>query len=240
MDLPLHDVCCACLPAVALARLAPLRVHAGIRIHLANDRAWLWWTPGDDEVLQRVLALHGANVFVSRGGQWFRPGQHLPAFEVPPDNEARPLAHVLTPEMVQAEFGRPSVVPLTLGLVREDRPRAATALCCSLSALSDWADQATSRQLAALEAIHEGDRVLLRGGRLPSFSTGERFWGRGIWTPLGFRPEPDVSEGVLREALDLQTDDIALLSASGFEVLNARLFQPLTRAGIRLAVRERA
>lgn len=238
MNAPLDDVCCACLPAVALSRLGPLRTHSGIRVRLDGERVWMWWTAGDAFVLQRILALHGAEVFTRRDGLWYRLGQHVPAFEVPVENEAQPLTHILTPAPVQAESGGPSVVPLTIGLVRDDRPRPTAALCCLLSDLNRWAEQATSKQLAALEAMSTGDRVLLRGRRLPALARGERYWGRGILIPLGFRVQPELSEGVLREALRLQPHEIALLSDAGFEAIDARLFQPLTRAGVRLAVRE--
>lgn len=238
MNALLNDVCCACLPAAALSRLAPLRAHSGIRVRLAGERAWLWWTAGDAFVLQRILALHGAEVFARRDGLWYRPGQHAPAFEVPAENEARPLAHVLTPALVQAESGGPAVVPLKVGLIRDDRPRAAAALCCSLSDLNRWAEWATSKQLSTLEAIRGGEQVLLRGSRLPALAAAERYWGRDILTPLGFRVQPQMSEGVLREALHLQAHEIALMSDAGFETIDARFFEPLTRAGVRLAARE--
>jgi hypothetical protein len=238
MNAPVDDVSCACVPAAVLPQLASLRAHAGIRIRLVGQRAWLWWTTGDAFVLERILALHGTELFELRDGLWYRPGQHVPAFDVPDEDEARPLAHLLTPAAVQAESGEPAVVPLTIGLVRDDRPRPATALCCLLSELSRWATQATSKQLEALEAVYAGERVLLRGRRLPALSAGECYWGRGILVPLGFRVRPELSEGALREALGLESHEIALLSDAGFEVIDVRLFQPLTRASVRLALRE--
>jgi hypothetical protein len=47
-----------------------------------------------------------------------------------------------------------------------------------------------------------------------------------------------MSEGVLRQAMGLQDEEIALLGDDGFEAIDARRFQPLTRAGVRLALRE--
>jgi len=239
MNVPLDDVCCACVPAAALSYLAPLRAHSGIRVRRAGEWTWLWWTAGDVFVLQRILALRGAEVFARRDGLWYRPGQQLPAFEVPDEDKVQPLTHLLTPAPVQAESGEPSLVPLTIGLVRDDWPRDAAALCCLLSDLGRWAEQATSKQLAALEAMYADDRLLLRRRRLPALARGGHVWGRGILIPLGFRLQPELSEGVLREALRLQSDEIALLSDTGFEMIDARLFQPITRASVRLAMRER-
>jgi hypothetical protein len=238
MNSPLAEVCCASFPAESLAWLAPLRVHAGIRVRTFGERAWLWWTSGDEVVLQRVLALHDVAVFGRREGRWYRPGQHLPAFDVPSEEGARPLLHVLTPAPVQPDYGAPSLRALALRLVPDGCPRAAWALGCTLADLAGWADQATSRQLAMLTAVRSGPRVLLRGERLPPLLEAERYWGRTILIRLGFRPEPEVSEGVLRQALRLQDEEIALLGANGFEAIDARRFQPLTRAGVRLALRE--
>jgi hypothetical protein len=238
MDSSLAEVCCGCLPAKLLAGLAPLRVHAGIRVRLLGDRAWLWWTAGDEVVLQRLLALHGIELFARRGVFWYRPGQHIPTFKVPPVDGAQPLLHVLTPTLAQADNGGPSLLPVRLHLVRDDHPRVASALGCTLADLGRWAGQATSRQLSMLTAVCHSDCVLLRGERLPPLPESKRYWGRTILTPLGFRSEPEASEGVLREALRLQDEEIALLGGGGFEVIDARLFQPLTRAGVRLALRE--
>jgi hypothetical protein len=238
MDASLTEVCCACLPAASLRWLASVRVHAGIRVRLVDDRAWLWWTAGDEIVLQRVLALQGVELFRSREGRWYRPGQRVPAFNVPSEDGARPLLQVVTPASLQPERGAPSFRPVLLRLVREDQPRAASALCCNLADLAGWAEQATSQQLALLTAMRCGERLLLRGGHLPPLITAERYWGQTILIPLGFRPEPEVSEGTLREALRLREEEIALLGEKGFEAIEARHFQPLTRAGVRLAMRE--
>lgn len=238
MNASLAEVCCARVPVESLAHLAPLRVREGIRIRLLDDYAWLWWTAGDAVVLPLVLALEGVQLFERRAGAWYRPGRHLPAFEVPSEAEARPLLHVLTPLPVRAESQAPLFAPLRLRLVRDDCPRAASALCCPLTALAEWAEQATTKQLRSLLAVRAGERVLLRGERLPPLTEGERFWGGTIWTPLGLRPEPELSEGALREALRLRDREIALLREEGFESIDADLFQPQTRAGVRLAAAE--
>lgn len=238
MHTHLDEVCCACLPAASLAGLASLRVHSEIRVRVLGELAWLWWRAGDEIVRERVRALHGAKLFARRDGRWYQPGLHLPAFDVPDDEGARPLLHVLTPAPVQAEYGIPTLSPLVLRLIRADRFHLASAMACSLADLAAWAEQATSKQLTMLTALRTGERVLLRGERLPPLPAAQRYWGRAILTPLGYRPEPEASEGVLREALHLRDEEIALLGESGFEAIDARRFESLTRAGVRLAWRE--
>jgi hypothetical protein len=228
---------CARLPAASLAFLAGLRTHAGLRVCLRPDGAWVWWDGPDRDMLHRVLALHGADVFERRGGHWFAPGRSLPHFGVPDPAEARPLLGVLTPDRVEpAAYAGPPPAPVALSLVRDDRTRPATALACPLAELTGWVESATSRQLAELKAAHcpEGT-VLVRGRRLPPLAAGERFWGTAMLVPLGLRPEPDASEEVLRAALGLGAGDVGLWSGEGVEVIDGRAFGPLTRAGVRLA-----
>jgi hypothetical protein len=247
MNAPLDDVCLASLPAAALPLLADLRVRPDVRVTFTEGRAWVRWEPGDGAVVQRVLAVRGADVFARRGGLWYRPGRSLPAFGIPADEGARPLLHVLSPAPVRAEEVTPQPRPVRLGMVRDDWPRPAAALDCPLGELGRWADRATSRQLAALEAAIAdpaqgpgGPRVLLLGARLPPLADGVRYWGATVLVPLGFRPQPALPEGALREALGLGPGEWALLHEDGAEVMPRAAFRPVTRAGVRRALREYA
>jgi hypothetical protein len=140
---PAPEAWCARLPAAALPFLAELRTRQDVRVRLEGNAAWVWWLPGDREVLHRVLAGGGAELFERRDGRWYRPGRHLPSFEVPDDAGARPLLGLLTPAPVGPEGAAAAVQPLPLRLVRDDRPRPARALECALADLAAWADQAT-------------------------------------------------------------------------------------------------
>jgi hypothetical protein len=245
MASPLDDVCCARLPAAALAHLGALRVRPDVRVLARGDELWLRWPAGDEEVLHRLLGVRGAEVFARRDGLWYRPGCSLPAFGVP-DELPQTLLHLLAPEPIHrgGQVGNPSYRgPVRLELARDDTARPATALCCSLADLDRWAEGATARRLAepqaAFSAAPGGPRVLLRGERLPPLPEGERFWGRTVLAPLGQRPEPALGEAALRDALRLGDDEIALLRPEGVEVVPRAALRPLTRAGIRLALRER-
>jgi hypothetical protein len=109
---------------------------------------------------------------------------------------------------------------------------------CYLTGLKQWADLVPSAQLAALRAARFGSWVLLLGSPPPLLPDGERYWGQRILVPLGQRVEPALPESALCEALALRPDEVFLLGASGGEVVSLEVFQPLTRAGTRLAVPE--
>src|SRR4051794_10870548 len=101
MTTPLAEISCARLPREALPWLAPLRACTDLRVLLRDEEAWLYWPAGDAEMARTILALDGAELFARRQGQWFAPSRHLPAFDIPSPDEARPLASVLTPVPVE-------------------------------------------------------------------------------------------------------------------------------------------
>jgi hypothetical protein len=231
---------CASLPASALAALADLRRNPGLSVAHAGDRVWVTWTPGDEAIVPRLMAIPGVELYDRRDDLWFRRGCRLPSFGLPPDEgEAVPLHRAIVPgpvESILSEGIPPS--PARLTLTRDDRVRAASALLCPLVELASWAELATSAQLADLGAARDEDRVLLRGRRLPPIVGGERFWGERVLAPLGFRAEPDLPEPALRRALGTAADMLLVLRAEGVEVVPLDAFRPLTRAGVRLALGE--
>src|SRR5579871_3967641 len=181
------DVCGACIPAPALAALAGLRHDSGVRVVLAGGRAWVFWEPGREEVLARLMALPGAVLYTYREGTWYRHGGRLPAFEVPAGADARPLHRVLFPEAVRPELpAGEEINPQLLRLERDARPRPTRAIRCPLIVLAAWADTATTAQLAGMQAARCADRVMLLGEELPLLEGAERFWGERLLVPLGY------------------------------------------------------
>src|SRR5262245_39432299 len=211
MATPLDRVCCASFPGDALALLGDLRCHPDVRIAFLGVRVWLFWQPGDGQVLDRVLPLQGVELYERRGYQWHRAGQSLPAFDFPGELTTQALDCVLTPAPFQPVLSCASALqPTRLRLVRDERPRRATALVCEMNILNGWAESATTAALEQIQAARSGRLVLILGQRLPPLA-GERFWGTSLLVPLGFRPEPALPEAALREALGLEAEEIALL-----------------------------
>jgi hypothetical protein len=218
--------------------LAEVRCLSGVRVALANESAWVRWQAPGEAVLRRLFPVVGVVLFVRRDGHWYRPGCLLPDFAVPNDLDYRPLSHILTPApAVPFPPPRMNLRPVPLKLMSEDCPRQTTALECGLVELSAWVDTVSNFRLAALSAAHCQGRVLLRGSRLPLLPATRRYWGEAVLVPLGLRPEPNLPESALREALAVGEGDILLLDAGRVEVVPGSAFRPLTRAGLRLAGR---
>ena len=234
----LEHVCCARLPASGLAVLADLRREPAITVTPADDHAWVQWEAGSEAVLRRLLPVSGVELYSRRDGLWYRPGAHLPSFEVPVDLEhgSIPLARAVTPRPIRPIEPDGTVLePIRLGLAREATPRDASALQCALPDLGHWIEMACDTEIAALEAAWSGEVVLIRGRRLPAVA-GARYWGNRLLTPLGFRPDPGLPELGLRRALGVAEGEVVVLAADGFETIPLAAFQPLTRAGVRLAM----
>jgi hypothetical protein len=98
--------------------------------------------------------------------------------------------------------------------------------------------------------------MLLLGKRLPLLPGGERFWGERVLLPLGWRAEPELPESAIYAALGIEDDAILLAAGrSGFQpdsvsqvenltyepdiaIVPREVLQPLSRARVRLALRE--
>src|SRR5690242_7899362 len=189
---------CACLPATRLASLAGLRRVPGVTVTVAGDRAWVRWGPGSAEVLDRVRPIQGVELYVRRGGLWYRLGHRAPTFGLPVDDEgAVPLDRAVLPLAVRPEPPGTAPAPVELTLVPDDTARPATALECPLDALARWAEMAPTARLSPLRAARSGDRALVRGRPLPPLAGCRRYWGRTVLAPLGLRPEPGLPEPAL-------------------------------------------
>jgi hypothetical protein len=230
------DVCRAALvPATGLEILASLRARGGVRV-VRGDPAWVTWDNDRPDVISALVAVPGAELFAPRDGRWFRPGAHLPAFDLPPAGEPVPIDRAVLPDPVtptEPADREPRRVPLRL--VRCDVPRPTTALRCPVSALRPWADTAPAAEIAAVKAACSGDVAWLSGNKLPALVRAERFWGERVLIPLGFRADPDWPEAALREAAGIGPDEILVLTEQGSEAIPAGAFHPLTRAAIRRA-----
>jgi MoxR-vWA-beta-propeller ternary system domain bpX2 len=232
---PLDACRAARLPVAGLESLATLRAKGGLRI-VAGDPAWVTWDNERLDAIAALLAVPGAELFVPRDGRWYRPGERLPAFDVPPVGEALSIDRAIVPApFVATEPDGRETSKVPLRLERCEIPRPTTTLHCRIDALQPWADAATTAEITTVKAARCGEVAWLMGPRLPSIADAERFWGERVLVPLGFRAEPDWPESPLREAAGVGPDEILVLLASGTEAISSDAFRPLTRAAIRRA-----
>jgi len=235
MNLPFDKVAAAWLPQVQLRYLAGVRCRSDVVAILTGEKAWVTWPAEIDEVWQALLPCPECEFYEERDHSWYRLGRRLPALEFPPKGEPKSLDAILFPAPAQSVLPPVlSSVAVRLQLVADDRVRPTSALRCSIAYLQEWADSATGKELADCQAAYCGELVVLRGGRLPGIPTAERFWGKRVWMPLGFCPEPNLPESAVRAAAEVSPDELLLLTQNGAEAIPEGLFAPVTRAGVQL------
>jgi hypothetical protein len=227
-------VCLARLPAPALAVLADLRTAPGVHVAGNDDSIWIRWEAGDQQVLERLLPVAGAEFYESRNGRWHQAGCSMPAFEVPARFTARPLLEELTPAPLVAipppDF---EANAMRVRLVPDDHVRPTTAIQCGLAQLARWVDTVPTVRLQHLQAAHTDGQALMRGSRLPLLHGAARFWGERVFLPLGQRLEPVLPESAYHAALGLNEDEFLLFQNDCCEIVAADSFGTVTRAGIR-------
>lgn len=227
------------LPAAHLDALAAFRDRTDVRVHADGAAVWVRWPPGRLDVIRSLLPVPGVEFFAHRNGLWFRFGSRVPTADTPPDGDGRPVAGVLSPaRFAPVPPGSTPGPPIVLRVVRGGVPRPAAALACAIDDLRHWGDTATTAELAAVRAARAEGRAVLLGGRLPVVPGAVRFWGDAVLVPVGFRPDPDLPPAVLREAVGAADDELVLFDECGVDVIPRQAFVPLTRAGLRLAVRD--
>jgi len=237
----LMDVEYACLPAAAMGRLAPLRGHPGVEIALQERNLWLRWHAGNEFVAGALFALKGCQLFSRRDDRWYAWGRAVPAFDVPDSLRFRPLDQVIFPAPVQPLSAEGfAVEPMDVRLVPDPVYRPTLALSCSLSAFLSWAESMPACALERFRAAIDGDRLFVLGKKLPWIDGAERYWGRSVLTPLGYRPDPELPDAWLRSALGINDSDILVLRHDGGDIIAQDHFTPVTLAALRLARKEAA
>lgn len=236
-----HDwsvVTAARLPASGLNCLAAVRHRQEVRVTVGTDGfAWVQWPAGPlaDEVVCALRPAAGVEFYGRHAGHWQRFGSRLPSGMTPPADAGRLLAEVLTPVAVVPVLPTDGVIQrLGIELIRDDVPRPATALRCPVREFAAWADLATTRQLTGVRAATSGGEVLVLG-TLPLVASAQRYWGDGVHLPLGFTLRPALPAPSVRELLQAAADDLIFWHADGVEVVPQAAFEPVSRAGVRLA-----
>ena len=153
----------------------------------------------------------------------------------------RPIAAVIAPAALQATAAADfAPIAMPLELVADATCRPTLALACPMDAFASWARDVPPSRLKKLRAARAGDRLFVLGKSLPWIDGGERFWGRSVLVPLGFRPRPDFGEESLRTLVGVADSDLLVLRPVGIELVSQDAFAPLSHGSLRLALGEAA
>jgi hypothetical protein len=123
---------------------------------------------------------------------------------------------------------------LTVRIERGGPTQTASAIGCALSDLQAWGATATSAELRPIRVAVSESRALAVGPKLPAVAGAERYWGRELFVPLGFRIVPELPDAWIRQAIGMAADEYAFLGEEAIEVVPRSVFEPVTRAALRM------
>lgn len=225
------------IPLAGLSALAGLRTSGGVSVVASDTQAWIRWEGPAKRLVPLLMAIPGAEYFTCRDDRWYRLGEAMPVFDVPPPGAATPLERLLFPAPFTAsQPGHLIAERPVCRLVPSSIPHPTTALRCDLAVLNPWVESATTAELKGVQACLCDDRVLIVGPKLPWVDPAERFRGKDVLIPIGYRPEPDWSEAALRETAGINRDEILMLGHDHIETIPRETLEPLRRARFREAM----
>ncbi|HEX3313982.1 MAG TPA: hypothetical protein VHR72_03770 [Gemmataceae bacterium] len=235
------DVERAAIPTSAMMRLAVLRDRRGLEVALSGRHLWLRWPDGEESIAATLFAIPGCRLFEMREGRWHEPTRSLPAFDMPEALSFRPIAAVILPTAMETTPATDfAPIAMRLALVADTTYRPTLAVACSLDAFAAWAREVPPCRLRKLRAARDGARLFVLGKALPWIEGGERFWGRSVLVPIGFRPSPNFSESALRTLVGVAESDLLVIRMDGCERIAQDCFTTLSHGALRLAAREAA
>lgn len=239
MEKILEQTSLACLHRDHGKLLAPLRCHPSVQVGCKEEKLWLRWDEGNGQVVQALLPIPGIQFFGKQDPYWYPAGQSLPAFTIP-QLEWRSLDQLLLPERiatVPASQGNFEKVPFGLRPANRNQPTRSGLY--PLPSFRGWVEQMPTSVISSLRGVYSEQKIFVIGDQLPLLSGCQRFWGQDVFVPVGFDLEPSLPAGALRDALGLKPREILLVLDQHLEIINAETIQPLSRAGVRLAERNR-
>lgn len=237
------------LPAAHLAALAEVRDRTGLQAALEGEQVWVDLQGVSASTLGRLKPIPRIEFFLrEQSGLLRKTGSRL-AVDALPALQWQPLHELLSIELPPPRFASTVRGRSPLRLVRDDRPRASSAILTTLGVLADYVDGAPAIRLSPLRfAAAEDGRVLIVGQPVPPLE-GEHYWVSGeIAVRSGWRLAPVCDPVVLQELVQLSAGDVALfrpVEAQAAEdvgqftvrIVAASDFVPVTRGAVRATMK---
>lgn len=223
-------------PAVAL-RLVP-----GIEVHQGADRFWLRGPSYDEALDMRLRSLPDALRFdVFPDGRLQPWNSRLPGGRIP-KGPWQAIREWFPIELPVARLVGRGPRRISVSLVPSSRFQPASLL---VTRAADWISFATTAARLRLDrltfAASEDGRIVIRGEPLPPLR-GQRFCEDSrIAVPCGWEWPAGMDSATIRQALGLDSSELALFSSAGtWERIAGDEFVRATRSAARLLVRGEA
>jgi len=220
----------------AIANLGHLREWPNVEVCEGDDQhVWLRGPRLEEKLHQELRSLLGCDIFRQlEDGQIVPSHSTLPRGHVP-QGPWKLLRHWLTISLPRKRFPAQLEPNVAISLVRSSRPETPGMLRLSIAAWSSYARTAPQVRLERLQFAASHEQAIIVGDPLPPIH-GDYFYLRhGVAVPVGFGWQPSLDARVLRNAIQLQKDDVAIFyPEGGYSVIRSLQFCAATRSAIRI------
>lgn len=216
--------------------IGPLR--KSVSVEVCDDDESLIWLRGprlEESIHQELRSLLGCVVY-----RPFDDGQLVPSYStIPhgyvPEGTWRPLRDWLKLSLPAKRFPAACESLVPISLVRSACPQEPGLLSSSLEVWTQYASRAPQIRLESLQFAASHYRAIIVGEPLPQINGEYFYFQNGIAVPVGFAWTPALDAQVLRNALELEKDDIAIFPAGGgCSRIRSNQFVGATRSAVRL------
>lgn len=224
----------------AVASLGRLRLLERTKVFLSSDSLWVGGPHSKESSAAVLCSLPCADRFVvNSDGTLTKFGERTPSGTIP-DVEWTSLRDFVEPQLPVAGISPVRIARIPVTLVRNtgQEPVEPTALLVPAAAAAEWAATAPQIRLNPLTFVASSDgQILFRGAPLPSLPGIRLIDQEGVFVPAGWKWSPATDAGSLREALDVNADELVLLvQGDAFQRICPGDFVQVSRMAIHASV----
>lgn len=218
------------------ASLGRLRRRPGLEVCEHPDALWLRIRDPEEGWEAEIRALPGRRFGVLSDRQLVPLGRRVPMGSLP-EGPWIPLSEWMPLQVQPAAFSGKVTDKVPLRIVRGGQPAEANVLLTTAEVWQEYAIRAPQVRLDRWAfAMSDDGQVVIRGEPLPPLR-GTRFVEKsGVAAPVGWTWTPAMNPEIVRAALGLQKEDLALVRLDGrWDHIGADDFVRATRSAVRVS-----
>jgi len=224
----------------AIQSLGQLRLLEGTQVCPPGKSLWGSGLHLDEELRAVLQTLPCAERFVvSENGTITKFGERTPSGMLP-DVEWTPLRDFIEPGLPVAGLSLAQIprVPITLVRATGQQLLEPAALLVSANVAAEWAATAPQVRLDPLIFAASSDgQILFKGEPLPSLPGTRLTDQAGVLVPAGWTWSPAIDTSSLREALEVDPEELVLLTPDGeAQRISQRDFVQASRIALRVTL----
>lgn len=220
----------------AVRCLGRLRYRHDLQVCDGEDTVWVRGPCPEGDLESAIRALPGGHFMVMADGQLVPVGSFVPKGYLP-GGPWLALSKWMSIALSPAAFSGIVGDSVGLQLIRGGPSHPANVVVLSQDIWQDHVDRAPQIRLDRWSFANSDDgRVVVRGSPAPPLKGQVYVEQAGVAVPAGWTLKPSIDIDVVRDAMDLKNEDLALLHADGsWDHIKAECFVRVTRSAVRLS-----